>query len=58
MFAAADQIMGWSGWRGSLQCLCAGGFFFFLFFFFFERVTGGLQRARVVAAEVGWGVMT
>lgn len=22
------------------------------------RVTGGLQRARVVAGEVGWGVMT
>lgn len=23
-----------------------------------ERVTGGLKRARVVAGEVGWGVMT
>lgn len=50
MFAAADQIMGWSGWWGSLLSLCARGGF--------GRVTGGLQRARVVAGEVGWGVMT
>lgn len=32
------------------ESVCAGEFF--------ERVTGGLQRARVVAGEVGWGVMT
>lgn len=50
MFAAADQIMGWSGWRGSLLNLCALGVF--------ERVTWGLQQARVAAGEVGWRVMT
>lgn len=47
MFAAADQIMGWSGWWGSLLSLCARGVFM--------RVTGGLQRARVVARRGGVG---
>lgn len=42
----------WGGVDGGVsmhEFLCTGSL---------ERVTGGLQRARVVAGEVGWGVMT
>lgn len=50
MFAAADQITGWSGLvRGGGEQAEFGAR---------RGVTGGLQRARVVAAEVGWVVMT
>lgn len=43
MFAAADQIMGWSGWRGSLQslCVCAGSFSFFFSGEGYRGVTAG-----------------
>lgn len=47
MFAAAHQITGWSGLVGEAGPVWS-----------LERVTGGLRRARVAAAEVGWGVMT